>query len=930
MNRTNTKPMRIPFPIRGLGEQLGHSDQEPLTAVSALNVRGFDPRSGRLRGASRAGLEKLHAAQVNGSYSIQDISHVVSNAEPVQSGISQALYSVNTANGSWGLVNNAGTSYADGGTASKSVACACTDSSGNFYVANNDAAGPAIYKIAPDSAGDATWTSALSLGASGVVYGMVVAGTTLYVAALQSSNYKLFRVSTSTGANLDAGGYWVDFGTVSRFTTITGRNNQLAAVGSTHLAMTYIRVRGTFTVNTATDVVTFGTYVPVNGEVMQLSSSSALPSGLSASTDYYVIEASGSTCKLATTATGSAVDITTSGSGTHTAGAGYVRVYNLTTGSFQDVWTGMYGAADICSDNVAFFYAAVSDGNKVYKLSTAPAAQAGGWPISVTGARSVAFDPVNQRLAVATASTPCVQLRYPASTSSVSVGTAITTADPGSETAWSCVRADGTGGFLLWTQATSKVMRVDSALAAVWGPSTLGSGTANGMAVNTGTPLLAQPQLSGRSVIGLVVAGGTIKKWTSSGYSSVTNGSEALNAALPQIFSAQLGTKHFFADGVVYRYYDARTDAVLDMEETAGTLPIGPRGERARQVERWRGRLVYFGFLDDPQNWHMSKIEDAFDWDVGATAAEGIAVSGNLSATGLVGDKINGMIPYSDDLAVFLCDHEVWQLTGDPTANGRLDRVSSVTGGAWGRAWCLDRYGSIYFFGSRGGVYKLTIGQDMQCISNRIEERFRAVDMSTTVVRMAYDDNTQHVHVFLTPLTSSTATTHYAYDTRNEAWWADQFADTDLNPKAVHVFDGDDADDRVMILGSWDGYLRKMSLTAVDDDGSAIESYVTIGPIQGSDLGVIEVRDLICVLDEDSAPVRWEVYAGNAPQRALARGALAFGTWRAERNHATLVRRTGAALYLKILQNQLGRYWALETLTATLAGTSEHRRRLGI
>ena len=78
----------------------------------------------------------------------------------------------------------------------------------------------------------------------------------------------------------------------------------------------------TFTVDASTNVVTFSGLSTslVNGALVDnLSTTGTLPSGLSASTKYYIINASGSTCKLATTYGGTEIDITDTGSGTHTA-----------------------------------------------------------------------------------------------------------------------------------------------------------------------------------------------------------------------------------------------------------------------------------------------------------------------------------------------------------------------------------------------------------------------------------------------------------------------------------------------------------------------------------------------------------------------------------------------------------------------------------
>lgn len=71
----------------------------------------------------------------------------------------------------------------------------------------------------------------------------------------------------------------------------------------------------------AEDTLTWVCRTPVTGEVVRLSNTGgALPAGLSADTDYYVIGASGQTCKLSLTSGGSAVDVADTGTGTHFIG----------------------------------------------------------------------------------------------------------------------------------------------------------------------------------------------------------------------------------------------------------------------------------------------------------------------------------------------------------------------------------------------------------------------------------------------------------------------------------------------------------------------------------------------------------------------------------------------------------------------------------
>lgn len=78
-----------------------------------------------------------------------------------------------------------------------------------------------------------------------------------------------------------------------------------------------------FTANAATDVITLTTgTAPDTGTAVTVSSSGTLPAGLAASTNYFVINVSSTTIKLATSIlnanSGTAIDITSAGTGTHT------------------------------------------------------------------------------------------------------------------------------------------------------------------------------------------------------------------------------------------------------------------------------------------------------------------------------------------------------------------------------------------------------------------------------------------------------------------------------------------------------------------------------------------------------------------------------------------------------------------------------------
>jgi hypothetical protein len=79
------------------------------------------------------------------------------------------------------------------------------------------------------------------------------------------------------------------------------------------------RMGDPFTVNAGTDVITEAGHGYVDGDVLLLASTGTLPGNLPSNTPVYVRDKTTDTYKLALTAAGAAIDITTSGSGTHTA-----------------------------------------------------------------------------------------------------------------------------------------------------------------------------------------------------------------------------------------------------------------------------------------------------------------------------------------------------------------------------------------------------------------------------------------------------------------------------------------------------------------------------------------------------------------------------------------------------------------------------------
>jgi len=435
-----------------------------------------------------------------------------------------------------------------------------------------------------------------------------------------------------------------------------------------------------------------------------------------------------------------------------------------------------------------------------------------------------------------------------------------------------------------------------------------------GHVVTSNTSSLSPTAVVHRNVYAYAVANGTVARFTGSSMTTASGGSSALDANAPAIFSASLFGVVYFADGTNKKTWTPGTNTVGTWTESAGTLPING-SDRPRLIELYRQRIIQSGLKGDGHNWFASALGDATDWDYSpATTVETQAVAGNNADAGKVGDLVNCMAPHNDDLLIFGCDSSIWQMTGDPMAGGRIDSVSQTTGMAFGRPYCKTPDGVIYFIGSRGGLWRMApTVLPFRVSGGRVDSRLSDYDFDSTIVRMAYDDARQGVWAFFTPLDGS-ATTHYFYDLRTEAFLPQVFANANHNPTAVTVYDGDTAADRVMLLGGYDGYIRYVSDSAKDDDDTAISSHIYLGPIKSRGQARTMLREIRAVLDAD-CEVNYEVYAGDSAQAAFeATTPRLDGVFYGGRSKADRRRCQGHVFYIKLKNSRLGESWAMETL----------------
>lgn len=356
---------------------------------------------------------------------------------------------------------------------------------------------------------------------------------------------------------------------------------------------------------------------------------------------------------------------------------------------------------------------------------------------------------------------------------------------------------------------------------------------------------------------------------------------------------------------------------------TGGGTCYRLNGTKCTLMAVWGGRIVMSGLPTDPHNIFMSAVGDPFDWNYSPDVQTiQQAIAGNItSGYGKNPDIVTALIPYTDDILLIGGTHSIRKFLGNPAEGGINVSVTEITGIAYGSAWCQSPEGIIYFFGSRGGVYRMNPenGIPQRMTSTTIDERLSDVNLSANIVTLTWDDRAIAVRVYITPIDGSAAT-HYVWDVRNEAWWPFSYATNSHNPKAVHLLAGNTPEERLILEFGQDGYVRKVNIDAATDDSTTITSYVYIGPFSN-----MLFLELDAMLRESSSDVTWSFCTASSPQLALSAAALTSGTFVDGQNACEWPRAYLEHGYLKL--NATGQ-WAMETLFATVEELADTMRRV--
>jgi hypothetical protein len=278
---------------------------------------------------------------------------------------------------------------------------------------------------------------------------------------------------------------------------------------------------------------------------------------------------------------------------------------------------------------------------------------------------------------------------------------------------------------------------------------------------------------------------------------------------------------------------DLLSASVIPYVVTTGTAPVTPT-----LAANWRGRLM-LNASTNPQNLYASRVSNPYDWDFSALDSAAAFVD-DPAAAGKIGEPITALIPYTDDYFIIGASHSMFMYQGDPAAGGTNTIISQNMGVVGKDAWAIDPEGTLYYIAT-GGLFSVRPIWEFyrppeNLTKTKYNQFFQFLNPGTQIISLVWDADLHYLHMFVSPIGGATQGLSLIYDSRKGGLWPQQFP-ANIGPSASCFYlANNDPNQRAIFLGGFDGYIRRFILgaansTVFDDDGTAINAFVTLGPI---------------------------------------------------------------------------------------------------
>ena len=262
-----------------------------------------------------------------------------------------------------------------------------------------------------------------------------------------------------------------------------------------------------------------------------------------------------------------------------------------------------------------------------------------------------------------------------------------------------------------------------------------------------------------------------------------------------------------------------------------------------------------------------------------------------------------------------------------------MDTITSSIGIAFGKAWCMDPEGMLFFLSPVGRVYGMEPGGMPQELSNaHIGFRLRSLDLTQYAAELVWSTLERGLHMFLLPRETTggaSAPICLFWEKETNAWWVDSYHE-ERTPYAVTTLDGMRPDDRKIVFGNTSGRLMYISPDRDTDLNRKIQSHVVI-PImepQDSELTGAKVTGVHTVMGASTRNAGLLLQGRDDPTGEAQASTSDPVPLLAGRSNRLPLRLKGNFLEFRIsnegVDDSLG-YWSVEELRVDLAQSGRRR-----
>lgn len=286
---------------------------------------------------------------------------------------------------------------------------------------------------------------------------------------------------------------------------------------------------------------------------------------------------------------------------------------------------------------------------------------------------------------------------------------------------------------------------------------------------------------------------------------------------------------------------------------------------------------IFLNSMLNPHQWFCSRIFTPIDWDSSQTDVAAATYSQSAKAHE-VGDVIVAMIPYKDHYLIWGCANEMWILQSDPLMGGINRCLSKTTGIFSPTSYCWDDKNNLYFLGT-DGIYRLSAeaiinAQPPENITKQhIPKLITSLGLNrrTDRVAMAYDKQRYGIEVSVTQQDGQWSVCWWL-DLRTGGLFPDVFPSLQ-SPASLFYYDSYKSSERGLLLGGYDGFIRKSDETEKSDEGSnKIESHFCIGPFvaDGEPRNTVDMNEISLTTGEETDGITVDTHRADSADKVIA------------------------------------------------------------